>query len=256
VLEHGVALYLVEARCIEVETKGAREKPSFPKLPKLTLKRTASDPTPDLGAQLDIGCTGFFGQLAEGGIPGHFTRIGASPWREPDAASIVSYCTEEENAIVLVEQDHARCWTDGDAISGWFMPVSHGRAKHPEKSTPPPAEAIGGRTSLRAAWSMLLESAALYDASLAICFASIGVDFDARVPARGGYLVRVLATVAAQAGTVIQLMPAPFIGNGFFLAEVPSPEGDRQTCQSSPSVAQHPMSRRTSRWVPITSLRG
>ena len=38
------------------------------------------------------------------------------------------------------------------------MPISHGRSEDVgRKSTPPPAEAIGGRTSLCAAWSILLE---------------------------------------------------------------------------------------------------
>ena len=104
-----------------------------------------------------------------------------------------------------------------------------------ESSTPTVAEASGGRTSLCAAWSMLLE---LCRSPRRVSCDSLRFDwrrFDARVLAREGNSVRVLATIAAHAGTVIQLMSAPFIGNGTFLAEVPPPEGDRLTCQSSPS---------------------
>jgi hypothetical protein len=71
-----------------------------------------------------------------------------------------------------------------------------------------------------------------------------------------GRVVRSLATFAARAGTVIQLISPPFVRNGSFLSEVLPSEDDRGSCRSSPSVARCLTWRRTFRWVPATSLGG
>jgi hypothetical protein len=93
-------------------------------------------------------------------------------------------------------------------------------------------------------------------AFLAIRAALIGCVSLLASDAREGYSGRVRATVAALAGTVIQCISSPSIGNGLFLAEALSSEDDCRNCQSSSSVAQRPTWRRMSRWVPITFAQG
>lgn len=92
-----------------------------------------------------------------------------------------------------------------------------GHSAKRQKKYAPSGRNHRGRTSLCAAWSIVLESCRSPQCVSCDPHCFGWFRFLANVIAREGYAERLLTTFAAPAGTVIQLFPTPSIGDGFSL---------------------------------------
>ncbi len=98
---------------------------------------------------------------------------------------------------------HTRCGPSGGTGEG-------------DKKYAPSGRNLRGRTSLCAAWSMLLECCRSLRCVSCDPRCFDWRRFSACVVVREDHFERLRATLAAPAGTVIQLISHPFIGNGRF----------------------------------------